>query len=416
LGQPALLGRYTLQGPSLAAVGKALGLTLPTTAAFEMSGSLAREGPLWSTVVDRASIGQSRLDGALQYDMRRAPLPRLSGRLHARALALADLGPAIGTPTADQPKQVRAAGRVLPDRSFDLPALRAMDANVLLRLDRLDFGTSALQSAAPLNGHLTLTQGVLRLGELDARIAQGRIRGHIELDGRVTPARWNTALEGQGLRLEQWIRAVQRPQQPPYASGLLSGTVRLSGQGRSTAELLASADGRIGLHWSQGRLSHLAVEAAGLDIAQGLGVLVRGDDALPVSCGLADLAVRDGRVVPSAFVVDTRDSRLWLEGSLSLADERLALLARVQPKDFSPLTLRAPLHIGGTLGQPALALDKGAVASRAVPAALLAMVHPLAALLPLLDPGEPGPTQDCRALVASLKADPTRRAPTGTGP
>lgn len=410
LRERRLLGRYTLAGPSLAAVGAPLGLTLPTTAAFEMAGGLAQQGPLWSTVVERASIGRSRLDGEFQYDTRRSPLPQLAGRLHASTLALADLGPAIGTPTADQARAVRAPGRVLPDRAFDLPALRAMNANVLLRLERLDFGTTALQAASSLNGQLTLRDGVLRLADLDARLAQGRIHGSIQLDGRRTPARWKVALDGRGLRLEQWLRAVQRPGQPPYAAGRLAATLRLTGEGRSTAELLASADGRMGLHWSQGRLSHLVVEAAGLDIAQGLGLLLRGDDALPVSCGLADLAVHDGRVQSRAFVVDTRDSRLWLEGSLSLADERLALLARVQPKDFSPLALRAPLHITGTLGQPVLALDKAALASRAVPAALLAMVHPLAALLPLLDAGEPGPTQDCPELLASLHSRPARAA------
>lgn len=401
-----LLGRFSLSGPSLAAVGQPVGLTLPTTAAFQMNGQLARQGPVWSAVVQRATVGRSLLDGEFQFDTRRAPLPLLAGRLHARALWLADLGPAIGATTADTTNtsaSARRPGRVLPDRRFDLPSLRAMNANLLLRMDRLDFGTPALQAAEPLNGHLTLRDGVLRLDKLDAGLAQGRLAGAISLDGRQDRAHWQAALDGRGLRLEQWLRAVRRNGQAPYASGLLGGTLRLTGQGRSTAELLGSADGRLAIHWTRGQVSHLLVEAAGLDIAQGLGVLIRGDNPLTVSCGVADLGLRDGRVTPRAFVVDTTDSRLWLTGSLSLADERLALLARVQPKDWSPLTLRAPLHIDGTLAAPTLALDRRALASRAVPAALLAMVHPLAALIPLIDAGQPGPTQDCQALLADLR-------------
>ena len=142
------------------------------------------------------------------------------------------------------------------------------------------------------------------------------------------------------------------------------------------------------------------MEAAGLDIAEGLGVLLRGDDALKVDCGAADLRVRDGRVTPQVMVVDTRDSLLWLSGGLSLGDERLDLLAQVQPKDFSPLTLRTPLRIGGTLATPVLTLEKGPLLSRVLPAALLAMVNPLAALLPLLDPGQASPAAAaaCQAL------------------
>lgn len=402
LRQRDLLGRFTLAGPSLAAVGQPLGITLPTTARFAMRGQLARTGEVWSAVVQQAQIGQSRLDGEFQYDTRRAPLPRLAGRLHASTLALADLGPAIGTPTGDRPAPVRAAGRVLPDHRFDLPSLRSMQAAVQLQFDRLDFGTRALQSVAPLNGHLTLRDGVLRLDALDARMAQGRVSGLIELDGRDDRARWQARLVGRGLRLEQWIRPVQRAGQPPYAGGLLGATLQLTGTGRSTAELLASADGRLALQWTDGQLSHLLVEAAGLDIAQGLGVLLRGDKSLPVRCGMADLAVQDGTVTPRAFVVDTSDSRLWLTGSLSLASERLSLLARVEPKDLSPLALRAPLHISGTLAAPVLKLDRKALARRAVPAALLAMVHPLAALIPLFDAGEPAPAQSCTALLAAL--------------
>lgn len=406
LGLPRLQGQFELSGPSLAAVGQPLGVTLPTTAAFRMQGQLALQQALWSVVVQQATIGASRFDGAFQYSGARRPRPQLAGRLHASRLLLADLGPAIGTrgggEGSDAPAPAPRPGRVLPDRRFDLPALRAMDADVQLRLDSLDFGTPSLQPAAPLNARLRLDDGVLVLDDLEARLAQGRIQGRIALDGRGERALWQAALDGRGLRLEQWIRAVQRPGEPPYAGGLLGGRLRLAGRGRSTAELLASAEGAIDLHWSQGQISHLLVEAAGLDIAQGLGVLLRGDDPLAVHCGMANLQVQDGLVRPRAAVVETRDSRLSLEGSLSLADERLALRARVQPRDHSPLALRAPLLIEGTLAAPSLRLDRAALARRVLPAALLAMAHPLAALLPLVDLGEGSAVRDCRSLLAEL--------------
>ncbi|MEO8079372.1 MAG: hypothetical protein ABI641_02505, partial [Caldimonas sp.] len=86
-----LKGTFSLAGPSLAAVGDPLGITLPTTPAFKTHGSLAKEGKLWKAVFEAAQIGSSHLDGAFTYDTRPA-VPLLSGRLGGSKLQLADLG------------------------------------------------------------------------------------------------------------------------------------------------------------------------------------------------------------------------------------------------------------------------------------------------------------------------------------
>ena len=411
LGQRDLRGGYRVQGPSMADVGAPLSLTLPATPRFAMRGRLTRQGTRWLTVVDEATVGRSHLAGEFSFDAPPGGPSLLAGRLHGSVLQLQDLGPAIGAkdPGQSAARRVAPTGRVLPDRRFDLPSLRAMNANVLIDIARLDFGTPWLQAAAPLRAHLLLDAGVLRLQGLDARLAQGQLSGQLRLDGRAPVALWSADLQLRGARLEQAFRAVQRAGRPPYASGLLAVRATLAGRGRSTAEWLASADGRVLAQWTQGTVSHLLVEAAGLDIAQGLGLLLRGDDALKVNCGAADLRVRDGRVTPQVMVVDTSDSLLWLSGGLSLVDERLDLLAQVQPKDFSPLTLRTPLRIGGTLATPVLTLEKGPLLRRVLPAALLAMINPLAALIPLLDPGQASPEEKagCQALQLRPRAGAT---------
>lgn len=386
LGGRELHGRYEVSGPSLAAVGEPVRLTLPTTRPFALRGRLNHQGTRWYTVIDQATVGDSRLAGEFALDMPAHGKPMLAGRLRGKALLLRDLGPAVGVPATPQAGD---DGRVLPNRRFDLPSLRAMDANVVVALDRLDLNTSALQSIQPMRAHLVLQDGVLALKDIDASLAQGRLRGVVRLDGREPVARWAADLTGSGLRMEQWIRPLQRNNAPPYASGLLGGHLQLAGQGRSTAELLASADGRLVVHWSQGEVSHLVIEAAGIDVAQALGVLVRGDDPLPVRCGAGDLTVKNGSVVPRVLLVDTRDSTVWVDGRLSLADEKLDLTARVAPKDWSPLALRTPLRIEGSLSEPDISLDKGPLARRLLPAAVLAaVVQPLAALLPLIDTGQ----------------------------
>lgn len=398
LGRDGLAGRYAITGPSLAAAGRPLGLTLPATARFAFAGTLWRGHDLWHSRVDVAAIGRSLLDGDFTLRDRGEQRPLLAGRLHAERLLLQDLGPAVGV----QPGAADA-GLLLPRREFDLPSLTAMDADVQAVADVLDLGSPAVKPIRPLRTHIALQDGVLTLDGLDARLADGRLSGRLRLDGREPrQALWNADLRLGGLRIERFVQQGRGADQPPYLSGALSGGVTLSGRGRSTAQLLASSDGRLWALLGDARLSHLAIEAAGLDLAQALGVWVRGDDALPVQCGAIDLAVRDGRLTPRVAMVDTRDSTVWAEGQVSLDRETLDLRVQTAPKDISPLSLRAPLRVRGPIARPVVDVEGGALARRLVPAALLAAVSPLAALLPLVDLGEPAPAaalQACRALV-----------------
>ena len=382
-GLQGLAGAFTLAGPSLAAVGDPVGVTLPTTRPFRSQGHLRKDGSTWWVVVDDARIGKSQLRGAFHYDTAR-PVPLLAGRLAGPRLLLADLGPAVGVPT----EVAARPGKLLPDRPFDLAALRVMDANVLIDVDELDLDTRVLAPLRPLRAHLQLHGGVLDIGAIDARAGAGRLHGNLQLDGRTATAALRTDLRWQGLRLEQWVHQNRRAGQPPWASGTVKGLARLQGQGQSTATILGQLTGRLQADWQNGRVSHLAVEAAGLDLAQALGVLVKGDDALVVTCAVADLVAEKGVFKPRLMVIDSTDSTLLLDGSVSLATEALDLRVIVSPKDFSPLALRSPLRLRGSLADPQVSIEAGRLAGRVGLAALLALINPLAGWLPLLDPGD----------------------------
>jgi uncharacterized protein involved in outer membrane biogenesis len=392
----ALHGAWQLSGPSLAVVGAPFGVVLPTTPRFAAQGlvSHAVRGPegVWLLRVDTARVGRSELAGDFAYDARGAR-GRLDGRLAGPRLRLADLGPAIGAPGAgDGSATARADGRVIPDRRLDLPSLAAMDAAVQVSLRSLELSDSgAVRAIAPLAARLVLERGVLRLTDLVAGFAQGRVEGELRLDASdpSLAAAWRTRLRLSGVRLERAVPALRRPgDDTPWAQGAVGGTFAVEGRGRSVAELLASADGDAALWWREGRLSQLAVEAAGLDVAQGLGRLLRGDKALEVRCGVARLRIADGVLTPEPAIVDTGDSTLWLAGRVSLAEERLDLRLHVAPKDRSVLALRTPLAVQGRLAAPDVSVAERGLARRLAPAALLALAHPLAALLPLVDTGD----------------------------
>ncbi|HEY6133904.1 MAG TPA: AsmA-like C-terminal region-containing protein [Rubrivivax sp.] len=420
LNLAALQAKFNLSGPSLAAVGDAIGLTLPTTGVFSMRGNAAKQGALWTAAVQTLQIGSSRLRGDFRFDTAPA-VPLLSGTLAGSRLALADLGPAFGTATADTPS-LTPRGRVFPQREFDIPSLRAMNADVLVDLDRADLGSSLLEPLTPLRGRIRLGDGVLSLQDLVARTAEGTLRGMLTVDARQPMPRWTADLRVHGLQLERFLkprnaRSVEAPAgatpapapasasasaQRGYVSGLLGASAQVSGEGRSTAAVMASLDGQARLWVRRGGLSHLAVEAAGIDVAESLGLLIVGDKTLPMRCAVAQLSLRNGRALPDPAVLDTADTTLLVSGELSLADESLALVLTARPHDFSPLSLRAPVRLTGSFSAPQVKLDARSIGLRAAAAAALGAITPLAALLPLIDFGE-GDRNECEAAMTLVR-------------
>ena len=374
-------GHFKLKGPSLAAVGDLIKVTLPTTAVFSTNGSIEKQGSIWATNINQMNIGGSALNGRFTYDKSLAT-PLLTGQL-AGKLVITDLGPAFGADTRDKKSK-----KVLPTRPFDLASLRKMNADIKIDMQYLNLKTAFLEPLKPLRANLRLNNAVLTIKKINALTADGQLTGDMSLDGRGAKALIDANLDWNGVRLEHWIKQKRASGLPPYVSGKLNGKAILKGQGKSTAEILASLDGTVRTELVNGAVSHLAVEVAGLDVAQSIGVLFKGDKALPVQCGVVDLLAKNGVFTPRIMVVDTTDTTVWVDGSLSLAAESLNLRAMALPKDFSPLTIRVPLNVRGSFANPQVSLDKKPVGLKLATSVLLAIVNPLAAVIPLLDSGD----------------------------
>ena len=386
---------FIASGPSLAAVGDALGVTLPTTARFATHGRLQKHGTVWDAGVAAMDIGSSRLNGDFKFDT--APdVPVLTGKLGGSRLALADLGPAFGAAPPDAPASASnaKAGKVIPDRTFDIPSLKAMNADVGVQLAVLDLGTKDLEPFQPLQGRITLQDGVLNLKDLLARTSAGEVQGGIGLDSRPAVPKWSADLRWSGIQLDRFLKArdiaVRKDASGDkpnigYISGALGGNAQLKGEGNSSAKLLASLDGTARLWVRDGTVSHLLVEAAGIDVAQALGMFVKGDDKLPMQCALAQFDLVNGKVMPEVFVIDTTDTTMLIDGDLSLATESLDLRMTAHPHDTSPLALRTPVKVTGTFDDPHIRPEAKPLVKRGVAAAALSLINPLASLLALVD-------------------------------
>lgn len=410
LSLQAIDGDATLAGQSLAKVGDALGLTLPTTEAFTLKGRLKKSGQVWSLEQSDLAVGDSRLGGDFTVD-RRPAVPLLTGQLTGSRLVLADLLPAFGAarPGTGNPKP--PPGQVVPEKEFDIPALHAMNADVKVRLQRAELGQLFRQPLAPLEGDLSLDAGVLTLTNVLARAAGGEVKGQLGLDGTQENPLWTVDLRWAGIELDQWLRPRNAMSQsdkpsgekPGYISGKLGGHAQLEARGKSTQRMIGSTDGTVQAWVRDGTISHLVIEAVGIDIAQGLGLMLVGDDALPMHCAVVKTNAKNGTFTPEVALVDTRDSTVFIEGSVSLADERYALKMTSKPKDISPAALRTPVRMEGSFAKPELTLEKKPIAGRVLAAVALAAIHPLAALIPFFDVGDKDAEDGCRNALQRLR-------------
>lgn len=399
--------RLDVRGNSLAELYTLMPVSLPPTPPYHIKGRLLREADTWRFHDIVGMVGDSDLSGD-------ADITRRNGRLHLMATLTSqlfdfnDLGGLIGgTPGTGRgetasPQQERAARQaaqdatVLPDKEFKLDRLRAMDATVAFT------GQAIRGNKTPLDDvelKLELKDGLLTTAPLNFGVAGGNVISTLEVDARRQPLDVDGEFEFRRIKLGQLFPQSELAQR---STGLIAGRAALSAEGNSFADLLAAADGNIGLAMTGGRVSNLLLEAVGLDAAEVLRFLFRGDKTVELRCAVADLAVQDGVVQARSMVVDTTDTNIKVEGQLSLAEETLDLTLHPLPKDYSPLSLRSPLHIEGTFKDPQIELDDSLLLRGGVAAALATLAAPLAALIPLLERG-PGDDVNCERLVAAVR-------------
>lgn len=402
--------KVAVSGPSLGQWYRIVGIGLPDTPPYRTAGRVRLEQGVWRYQDFTSRVGASDLGGDVSF-VPREPRPLIRGQLVSKQLRLKDLGPTFGaapapaasaasTPArADGDSGDGASRKVLPQRSFSAAKWDTLDADITFEGQSVqDIGSLPLDR---LRMRVTLNDRRLTLDPFSLGVAGGTVAGGLIINGQTQPMRAYVDARFNRLDLDDLLPSTQTSK---AAVGKVTGRVKLAGHGQSYAQLLGSADGEAQLAMGRGRISNLLLELAGLDAAEALRFWVRGDRQVGVRCALVDTTFESGIVKPRTILFDTTDTIVTAEGQVNLRNETLDLTVRPQPKDVSPLTLRVPIHVRGTLGDPALSPDKAGLLARGGGAIVLGFVAPWAAWVPLIETG-PGEDSDCRALIARARGE-----------
>ena len=391
--------QFQLSGQDLDDLYPLIGIAIPSSPPYQLKGQLQRDHERWRYEKFSGRVGDSDLAGDVEIDVA-GERPRLTANLLSRRLDFDDLAGFIGAPprtggneTANaeqkaQAAQLAAKPTVLPDTPYNLGKLRAMDADVRWKAQRINAPRLPLDD---MDAHLLLDNGLLRLEPLNFGVAGGDIRSTIRMDARRPQISTTLNASLRRVQLGQLFPDAKLAEQ---ASGGIGGTIHLSGTGNSIAAMLGSSNGDVGLGMGRGHIGNLLMELAGLDVAESLKFLFTGDKQIPLRCAFGDFSVRNGLMQSRALAFDTTDTLVIGEGSISLKQEQLDLLLRPRPKDRSILALRSPLHIGGNFKDPSFRPDFKALGIRGAIALTLASITPPAALLATIETG-PGKDADC---------------------
>ena len=431
---------FDMQGRNLDELYKLSGVVLPSTPPYKVRGKLVREGQSWKASQMQGTLGNSDVSGQLTFDQS-AAVALLTGKLQSRLMDFEDLGPVIGMKAsvrgaraagksnsgkvagnAGRPASAsRSAGviepakasgstlaqgaanprRVLPTAVLDLAKLKSMNADVT-------YAAASIRHVKelPLNNgrvRVILKDGVLLLDPLALGVAGGSVAGTIKIDANVVPAAFNARLNVVSAQLNQLFPTIETTQS---SLGKISGKFDLSGRGNSAAQMLGAASGDVSVLMGRGEISNILLEFIGLDGGEVIKFLVGGDRNVQLRCAAAAFDVKQGVMTSRALVLDTSDTVITGRGQISFADETLDLMLDPAPKDFSILSFRSPLRIGGTFGAPTAGPDKTALAGRVGIALALAAINPLLALAATVETG-PGKDADCAGVFAQAKKSPT---------
>jgi AsmA family protein len=382
----SLHGPFEVSGPTFADLYFLVGLHLPQSGPFTLSGSFEREQKRFVYRELAAHFGQSDLGGTLQVDSSTGR-PQVSGGLKSHLLNLSDIGKA---------SQASAPGLAADTpHPLNVAALKRSDWNVTFNAGALQLGSQLLK---PASASLSIEQGVLRAQQVRAGLAGGEIAAEARLD--VTPSVPQGTLE---VRLRGLQLSELHPSDRPGVSGELSARAKLTGEGKSFHDLLSTANGTAAALLPGGTLPAAAVELASLDLNGVVGALLKSRAPTPIRCGVVSFEVQDGVAVTHTLLLDTQDVLISGSGEIHLDSEALDITLQGHPK-HPRLALHSPVLIGGTLRHPQVRLEgKGALVQAGAAVALGVALTPLAALLAFVNPGL-AHNADCAQLLEEARA------------
>ncbi len=301
---------------------------------------------------------------------------KVSTKLQSALLDASALAQPAATGSSKSP--TAAGARAIADLALPVDALRAIDADVELRIDSVKF-----DGATPLGP--VLLRALIADGRLKAEPMQLAGDGGQLLSASATvdaeQAAWDLRLDGKDLDLGAMTTRFGHP-------GLMTGgrtelTLQVHGRGKTLHALLGSLDGQ-----ARVQVGPLQLRSAAVNLDRGVvtrtldlaNPVPEKEPETDVKCIAARVPIKNGILSSDqGIAAETAKYNVILNGSLNLRTEAIDIA--VTPVVTSGIgvgsaSIAKIVRVGGTLGAPALGVDAVGVAKSAVNAGVAVMATP----------------------------------------
>jgi AsmA protein len=354
-------GSLSLTSPSLTELGKLAGQSLPGSGAVNVALKANRSGNTVNLDQIQAKLGNNDLGGRGGMTLG-GPRPKVVADFKSSRIALAELLPP--SPTAAKPSSPPARpadGRVLPNDPLPFGLLKAADAQVKLSVTEFSNADLVLKDVVV---QVNLAEGTLKIDELAAVFADGRLKATGTIDARQANAtRLSLNGESKGLDLGRVLRDFQITDAVTAKS---DARFRLDGTGTSIRAIAASLDGQVVIDVGDGTLKNKYLDLLAGDIVGKVLPWAQKQEDAKLNCILLRTDIQKGMAEAKVVLMDTSNASFTSTGKIDLKDEKLDLRVVPQPKQASLLSAAPPIVVGGTFASPSVLPDAAALARGAV--------------------------------------------------
>jgi hypothetical protein len=383
---------FDASGASLRELYFLVGISLPETAPFTLTGTLARRGPRSEFRQLLARFGKSDVQGNVLTHVVDGH-PRFDADVHSGLLRFADLGRhgADGSPVRVVPSKF-----VVPDAQLPLQGLRNRNWVVRYQADSIEMRGQSLHAFAT---DATGDQGVLAAPAFTATFNEAQLTGSVKIDAKDDSPKTDLDLKIKGLELSHFLQ--KGLIKPPFG-GALQARIQVTGRGNSLHEFASSANGMVTAVLPHGSMRASLAELTGINL-RGIGLkFSKSEEEASVRCAIASFQAKDGTLSANRLIVDTEPVVITGNGAIHLDSETLDLTLHGQPRDAQLVRMRSPIYVRGSLRHPEFGVNRAQLVAQAGEAVALGVVlTPIAAIIAFADPGLAKDGQCSEELVAT---------------